>query len=304
MTLEETTLNDPHDVEIFYRRWMPDGDPRGVVLVLHGMSEHSGRYARLAEALLEDGLAVYALDHRGFGRTSAVTGMGKTGPGGFDGVIDSIRALQEQAVADLDGLPLVIFGHSMGSMFTQSYIEQYQDHDGVILSGTTGPNEELAAMVDGMKALVEAGAGDEPLDALGGFNEAFAPARTDYDWLSRDEAEVDAYIADPMCGDGNPVTAAFVAGLLEQSHEAVQPEAVAKIATDVPVLLLTGEADPVSNGAVAVRALEQMYVDAGIDVTSHYYPEARHEILNETNRDEVTADLRRWIDGVIGSASA
>ena len=93
--------------------------------------------------------------------------MGKTGPGGFDGVLDSIRALQEQAIADLGEVPLVIFGHSMGSMFVQSYVERHQDHDGVILSGTSGPNEELAAMVDGMKALVEAGAGDEPLDALG-----------------------------------------------------------------------------------------------------------------------------------------
>ncbi len=303
MALEETTLNDPHDVEIFYRRWMPDNDPRGIVLVLHGMSEHSGRYTRLAEALLEDDLAVYALDHRGFGRTSAVTGMGKTGPGGFDGVLDSIRSLQEQARADLGELPLVIFGHSMGSMFAQSYVQRHQDHDGVILSGTTGPNDELAAMVEGMNALVEAGAGDEPLDALGAFNEAFAPARTDYDWLSRDEAEVDEYIADPMCGDGNPVTAAFVAGLLAQSHAALQPEAVARMDTDVPVLLLTGEADPVSNGAATVRALEQLYTDAGLTVTAHYYPEARHEILNEINRDEVTADLRRWIAAVIGSSA-
>ena len=106
-----------------------------------------------------------------------------------------------------------------------------------------------------------------------------------------------------MCGDGNPVTAGFIAAC-QQAHEAVQPEAVAKMDTDVPCCCSRVRRIPVSNGGVAVRALEQLYVDAGIDVTSHYYPSARHEILNEINRDEVTADLRRWVDGVIGSASA
>ena len=299
MTLEETVLTDADDVEIFYRRWLPDRDPRAIVLVLHGMSEHSGRYARFAEALIEDGLAVYALDHRGFGRTAAVTGPGKTGPRGFDGVLGAIRSVQEQACADLGALPVIVFGHSMGSMFTQAYMQQHTDLDGVILSGTSGPNPALGEMVEGMKAIVEAGAGDEPLDALVGFNEPFAPARTDYDWLSRDEAEVDAYIADPMCGEGNPVTASFVAGLLDLLHTAGQPDAIASIPDGLPVLLVTGEADPVSNGAETVRLLEEIYAEAGLAATAHYYPDARHEILNETNRDAVTTDIRRWIDGVL-----
>ncbi len=303
MRLEETTLDDPHGVEMFYRCWLPDGDPRGIVLVLHGMSEHSGRYARLAEALVAFDLAVYAPDHRGFGRTSAITGMGKTGPGGFDGILDSIRAVQDRAVDDLGDLPLVIFGHSMGSMFVQAYVQRHHDHAGFVLSGSSGPTPELAGLVEGMNAIVEAGAGDEPLDALGAFNEPFAPTRTDYDWLSRDDSEVDAYIADPMCGDGNPVTAGFVAGLLSLVHDAGTPEAVAAVPEGMPALFLTGEADPVSNGGESVRALEALYSSAGMDVTAYYYPDARHEVLNEVNRDEVTADLCRWIDEVITAAS-
>ena len=303
MPLLETTLNDEHDVEIFYRRWLPESDdPRSVVLVLHGMSEHSGRYARFAEALVADGHAVYALDHRGFGRTSAVTGMGKTGPGGFDGVLGSIRSLQETASDEFPGLPVVVFGHSMGSMFTQAYVQGRDDLAGFILSGSATATPELGELVTGIEAIVEAGAGDEPLDALGGFNEAFAPARTDYDWLSRDPDEVDKYIADPMCGDGNPVTASFVGGMLGLLQQASSPDAIATIADGTPVLLVTGEADPVSNGGEGVRALEQQYRDAGLDVTAYYYPEARHELLNEVNRDEVTADIVRWLDELVNAS--
>lgn len=303
MTLLETTLDDDHDVEIFYRRWLPDaGDPRSIVLVLHGMSEHSGRYARFAEALVAEGHAVYALDHRGFGRTSAVTGMGKTGPGGFDGVLGSIRSLQETAVGEFPGLPVIVFGHSMGSMFTQAYVQRHHDLAGFILSGSAAPTPELGELVTGVQAIVDAGAGDEPLDALGSFNEGFTPARTDYDWLSRDDAEVDEYIADPMCGDGNPVTAGFLAGMLGLLQDAGSEEAIASIAPGTPALLVTGEADPVSNGGEAVRVLEQRYRDAQVDVTAYYYPEARHELLNEVNRDEVTADIVRWIDELVNAS--
>lgn len=303
MPLVETTLNDEHDVEIFYRRWLPEsGEPRSVLLVLHGMSEHSGRYARFAEALVDDGHAVYALDHRGFGRTSAVTGMGKTGPGGFDGVLGSIRSLQETATAEFPGLPVIVFGHSMGSMFTQAYVQRHHDLAGFILSGSAAPTPELGELVTGVEAIVEAGAGDEPLDALGSFNEGFAPARTDYDWLSRDDDEVDKYVADPMCGDGNPVTAGFLAGMLGLLQDAGVADAIASIPSGTPALLVTGEADPVSNGGEAVRVLEQQYRDAGLDVTAYYYPEARHELLNEVNRDEVTADILRWIDELVNAS--
>jgi alpha-beta hydrolase superfamily lysophospholipase len=299
MTTEEATLTDPDGVEVFYRRWMPDV-PRAIVLVLHGMSEHSGRYDRFAEALAGDGCAVYALDHRGHGRTAGSTGVGRTGPNGFDGVLGSVRALHERARADLGDLPLVVFGHSMGSMITQAYVQRHGDHAGFILSGTSGPNPALGEMAAGLQMVVDAGGGDDVLPLLSGFNEAFEPSRTPYDWLSRDGAEVDRYLADPYCGDEFGMTAGFVAGLLGMLAEASAPRAIESIAVGTPVLLVTGGADPVSEGGETVRALEAAYRDAGLAVTAHYYADARHEVLNETNRDEVTDDIRSWLSEVLG----
>ncbi len=299
MRVDEQTFTDPDGVEVFERRWLPDGEPSGIVVVLHGMSEHSGRYERFAAALVDDGLAVVALDHRGHGRTAESTGVGRTGPGGFDGLIGSVRAVHERAVTDLGDLPVVLFGHSMGSMILQAYVQRHHDFAGFVLSGSSGPSPQLAEMASGLAAMVEAGAGDEPLDALAAFNEPFQPARTPYDWLSRDEAEVDAYIADPYCGDDHPMTTGFVAGLLGLLERVSHPAAWSEIDEGTPVLLVTGESDPVSEGGETVRALETAYREAGLDVTAHYYPDARHEVLNETNRDQVTDDIRTWIRTVL-----
>ncbi|MDZ7673768.1 MAG: alpha/beta hydrolase [Acidimicrobiales bacterium] len=300
MRTDETNLIDPNGVEVFFRRWLPEDDPNAIVLVLHGLSEHSGRYARFAGALVDAGCAVYADDHRGFGRTSATTGRGVTGPGGFEGIVGSIRALHDQALADLGPLPVVVFGHSMGSVLAQAYVQQHsEDVDGLVLSGSLGPAAELEEMAAGLQAMVDAGEGEKPLDALTGFNDAFEPARTPYDWLSRDPAEVDAYIADPMSGDGNQPTTGFMAGFLTLLGEVVTSDAIGGLDTEMPVLFITGEADPVSNGGESVRVLEERYRKAGHEVTAHYYPEARHEVLNETNRDEITADVVAWLRNVV-----
>lgn len=305
MRTDETNLIDPEGVEIFFRRWLPDGEPRAIVLVLHGLSEHSGRYARFATALVDAGCAVYADDHRGFGRTSATTGRGVTGAGGFEGMVGSIRALHDQALADVGPLPVIVFGHSMGSVLAQAYVQQHPDDvDGLVLSGSLGPAPELEEMAAGLQAMVDDGAGDQPLDALTGFNDDFEPARTPYDWLSRDTAEVDAYIDDPMCGDGNQPTTGFMAGFLTLLGEVVTPDAIGRLDTEMPVLFVTGEADPVSNGGESVRVLDERYREAGHDVTARYYPEARHEVLNETNRDEVTADIVSWIERVLPGVTA
>jgi alpha-beta hydrolase superfamily lysophospholipase len=157
------------------------------------------------------------------------------------------------------------------------------------------PTPDLGEMVAGLQAAVDGGMGDQPLDMLGGFNAAFEPARTDFDWLSRDEHEVDAYLADPFCGAGNPLTFGYALGLLELLQRGSDPEAIGKIPSGLPVLLITGAADPVSGGGELVRGLEAAYRDAGLSVESHYYPEARHELLNETNRDEVVGDVTTWM---------
>jgi len=132
--------------------------------------------------------------------------------------------------------------------------------------------------------------------ALDVFNAAFEPARTKFDWLSRDEAEVDKYIADPLCGDGMPMTYGFLAEFMGTMAGSTQPEGLARIPASLPILLITGEQDPASNMAAGVRDLEAGLRAGHDDVTAIYYPGARHELLNETNRDEVQADVTRWID--------
>ena len=294
---DELTFTDPDGVEVFYRRWLPPTDAHAVVLVVHGASEHSARYGRLADALTERGYAVYAHDQRGHGHTAESTGPGRLGPGGMDGAIRDIGELRSRAGEDVPRRPVVVLGHSMGSVIVQAYVERKgAGLAGCVLSGTMGVMEAVDELAEGVRAAADAGMADEPLDALAGFNDAFEPARTPYDWLSRDPDEVDKYVADPWCGDSHPLTYGFVAGMLESVGTVMEPDDIARIPKDVPVLMMTGERDPVSNGAAQARELEKRLRDAGLDVTAHYYSDARHEIFNETNRDEVTADLVEWLD--------
>lgn len=298
-TLEESTFTDDDGVEVFYRYW-PAADAKGAVVIAHGASEHSGRYDRFARALNAAGWAALAPDHRGHGRTGASTGAGRMGPGGGGGLVGDLRQSVAIATERVDGRPVVLFGHSMGSMITQAYVTRGATGlAGYALSGPLGVVEGADEMVTGMRAAVEAGMGDETIDLLGSYNSAFEPSRTPFDWLSRDDTEVDAYIADPLCGDGNPLTYGFVADLLELAAPAVEPAAIATI-PPIPVLIVAGRMDPAGDMTKNVVVLEDRLKAAGLAVTAHYYEGARHEVLNETNRDEVTADITSWLGRAIG----
>ncbi len=298
--MDQRSFVDTDGLEIHYRHWATRDAPRGAVVVAHGASEHSGRYDRFAKALTSAGLAVYAPDHRGHGATAGSTGPGRIGPRGTDGVLDDIGQLVGIASGETSA-PVVLFGHSMGSLFVQAYVERGGgDLAGYVLSGCMGPLAEgTEEMVDALAEAVEAGMGDETMDVLGPFNEPFEPSRTPYDWLSRDEAEVDAYIADPLCGDDLPLTYGYVAAMLSLIRSAMSPEGVARTPSGLAVLLVTGAMDPVSAMGDQVRVLEEGLRGAGAEVTAIYYPEARHEVLNETNRDEVTADIIGWINTIV-----
>ncbi|HKA16543.1 MAG TPA: alpha/beta hydrolase [Myxococcota bacterium] len=298
--MDELEFRDGDGLTIFYRRWLPTGPARRIVLIAHGMSEHSGRYARVAAKLVARANAVYAPDHRGHGRTSKSTGVGRTGPSGMDGVLADLARLAEIARTDVGALPVVLFGHSMGSMISLAFAERHgASLVGLALSGSPGADGAVAEMARGIRQAVDAGMGEQPAAALSTFNTAFEPARTPYDWLSRDPAEVDAYLADPYCGDAHPMTYGFLAELMEMAAPSLEPSAIAKIPAQLPILLLTGEADPASNGAANVRELERRMRGAGLSVESIYYPGARHEVLNETNREEVERDLLAWIDRIV-----
>ena len=184
--MDETTLRFTSEAgdgaEITAYRWSGDGDPRAIVVVAHGMGEHAGRYRRLAEALVDAGYVVYAPDHRGHGRTAgSADAHGNLGASGWDALVGDLGTLVGVARAEHPGIPLVAFGHSMGSFALQQYLLDHSaDVDAAVLSGTTAL-DVVAPAIDPTKEV-----------DLSVFNPAFEPARTDYDWLSRDHAEVDA----------------------------------------------------------------------------------------------------------------
>jgi alpha-beta hydrolase superfamily lysophospholipase len=288
-----------------YRRWLPDRDVRGTVQLVHGASEHSGRYSRLAAALTARGYGVWAMDLRGHGRTAESTGIGRFGGLGVDTVLDDVDALHLVMDDQHPGVPRVLLGHSMGSIISLASAERNGSQlAGLVLSGPIGVAPHLVDTVTALEEAVAAGAADHALDALGPFNEAFEPARTRYDWLSRDPAEVDAYVADPLSGDEVPLTVAYAAGVFALAVRAATPEAVAQLPSGLPVLLLSGELDPVGGkDAVQATALAQLFTERGLPVEQHVYPDARHEVFNETNRNEVTSDLIAWLDARFVGAS-
>jgi alpha-beta hydrolase superfamily lysophospholipase len=298
------TWTDAADgVRLAERRWRPDGAVRGTVQLVHGLSEHAGRYERLAAALTARGLAVAALDQRGHGLTAESTGPGGFGPGASsDAVLDDVRDLGERLAAEHPGVPYVLLGHSLGSAVALASAERDgAGLAGLVLSGPIGVAPQMAEAVPQLEAAVAGGMGEQPMDALSGFNASFEPARTPYDWLSRDEAEVDAYLADPLCGDDFPPTYGYGAGMFALVARAASPEGVTGLPAGLPVLLLSGQRDPVGGeDAAQVVALADLLRDRGLPVELRVYPDARHEVFNETNRDEVTADLLTWLEARLG----
>jgi alpha-beta hydrolase superfamily lysophospholipase len=271
-------------------RWDPEDVPRAAIQLTHGMGEHAQRYDRLALALNDAGFVVYAQDHRGHGATADPDAYGDLGPGGWTALVDDIGLLSAHIREDHADLPLILLGHSMGSFAVQQYLLDHSaDVDGVVLTGT--------GAIDLLEPALDL---DQPLN-LALFNTAFQPARTDFDWLSRDEAIVDAYIADPGCGFG--IDAVSTRDLFVGARRVADPAQVAAMRSSLPVYIAAGEADPVNGGLTLLTALTDRYEAAGLtDVTVRVYPGARHEILNETNRDEVIAELNSWLDRVVVSS--
>jgi alpha-beta hydrolase superfamily lysophospholipase len=284
------------------RRWQPQGAAQGILQIIHGMAEHSARYARLAEALTAAGFAVYAHDLPGHGPQADPAARGHFADRrGWRVAISSIREVQRVAQREHPGVPLFMLGHSMGSFLLQHYVaDSGATLGGVIFSATTGDLGALRPIGLTLIRLEAALKGVRHPSAVGealsfkAFNKRFKPARTPFDWLSRDAAEVDRYVADPYCGFR--VSTGVWIELLEVGGELTAPDRLRRVPRHLPVLMIAGEHDPVSNGARGPQALERKYLQVGMrDVTVKIYPEARHELFNEVCRDAVTHDLVDWL---------
>ncbi len=305
MAYTEFTLDRPDGISLKGQTYIPE-IRKAVVVIVHGMAEHSLRYDRFAEKLRENDLVVYAYDQRGHGRTAG--SVEKQGffayKNGWQKVVDDLAAVVEKAKKEHPNLPVVIFGHSMGTFVTRNYSEQYRgEAKGIVLSGTTGSAGLLGKVGILLTKFImlykKADAPSKLMDKMsfGDFNKAFKPNRTAFDWLSRDEAEVDKYVNDPYCG------AVFSIGFYRDmlsGLEAVNTKTHAdKIPKGFPIRLFAGDKDPVSKNGKQVKDVYNLYKRVEADVTLKLYPEARHEILNETNREEVMTDIVSVVNEIV-----
>ena len=306
MKTSDFVFKDEYGVDIFVYKWEPEnGKPKAALLILHGLAEHAGRYARVAQALTNAGYICYADDHRGHGKTVAdKSKLGIFGPGETEGQSKDIKQLADIIKKENPDIPLFGFGHSYGSVLLQDFMQRYgAELKGAILSGTTGKQDMLQVVKMIAKSQVKKVGYDNPSEKLDkivleGNNKPFAKtAKTKYDWLSRDEAEVQKYIDDPYCGF--ICSAGFYLALGLNAERQWKKENEAKIPKDLPVYFIAGMRDSVSKNTKKVTALMNRYKKNGMtDLSSKFYPDARHEILNEIKetRDEVANDMIAWLN--------
>jgi alpha-beta hydrolase superfamily lysophospholipase len=309
--MQNSWLTSDDGTRLFFRRWSPRSPARAALLVVHGMAEHSLRYAPLALRLAAEGIETWAADARGHGLTAdpAVNDKGKGGllghcadRDGFSRVAADIDVLADAIKGARPDLPLFILGHSWGSFETQAYIEAHGDRlAGCLLSGTRGPGGlKIAAGVPLMALLAFIHGPRNPSRlarflADGAYNKYFRPNRGPYDWLSRDPVQADAFAADPLCGFN--CSSGFYRDLIRGLAEIHRPQAMARIPATLPIYVLSGSADPVGDLGESPAALINAYRSLGIrDLEFVLYPDARHELLNETNREEVMGNIVRWLN--------
>jgi len=302
-TIETLTSSD--STAVVYRTWMPkDGKVNALLLMLHGMAEHSARYDEFARHLVKHKIGVWAPDHRGHGQT-ALTANATLGwfaeTDGWQRVVDDALELATHIIEQHPKTPLFLGGHSMGSFLARTLAAQQPDlFDGLIIIGT-GTSKGLLGKIGRMIAtrnVAKHGSThpDKLMDRMsfGSFNKKINDAKTSFDWLSRDEAKVKEYNEDPLCGF--LCTSGFFVDLLDGVTMANDPQLAARLPSDLPVVIISGSDDPVGDYGKGVMKVHDLYLGAGIeDLSLSLVEGGRHEVLNETDRKTTMQYISKWI---------
>ena len=300
------TFTAADGAKLFVYRWQPDvGIGKAVVHIAHGMAEHAGRYERLAEALTENGFVVFANDYRGHGQTApAAEDIGHFGDqDGWQRILKDIEELVRLERNEFFGHRIILFGHSLGSLVAQ-HLATRDLFDAVAMSGANGlvrPLVHVGKLIAKIESWRLGKRGKSELInnlTFDAFNKPFRPNRTSFDWLSRDETEVDKYIADSMCGF--LCSTQLWLDVLGAIAEAAQPEFRARVPKQLPMYLVSGSRDTANEEGRGSTALAEYYRSHGMEKVSYrIFPQARHETLNETNREEVTEHLVDWMNAIV-----
>lgn len=301
------TMSDGFPVVI--HRWIPDGEIKGIVQLSHGMAEYAERYDEFGSLLAENGILFYAEDKRGHGDTADLAeknGNGKFGyladKNGFFRVRDDLHEETLDLKKEYPGKKIILFAHSFGSFVGQAYMEAYgNDIDGCILCGSAGPRLGLMSFAKIFGRLSKVFVGPKNVSkflnllAFGSYNSKISQKRTVFDWLSRDNENVDKYIEDRRCGF--LCTVSFFNDMFDGLLNIHKSENMKKIPQNLPVHIIAGTGDPVGDYCKTLDNLYSIYLKNGIkEVDFVKYTDARHELLNETNREEVKAELLKWIN--------
>ena len=296
----------PTGARLAYHHLQSEAAPRGIVILCHGLAEHSRRYRSFAETLAAHGYHVYAHDHRGHGETSAAdAALGLFArKNGYAKVIADVLAMRELAISAHPGLPIILFGHSMGGLIALNVAIEHPQAFQALSIWNSNFNPGLAGrFAQGVLYLEQMLKGSDvpslvlPKATFAAWGRAIPGHRTAFDWLSHDPRAVDAYIADPLCGFDASVS--MWRDIFRFTFAGADPGRLARLPQRLPVYLVGGAEDPATNKGREIRWLGQRMLDAGMtDVDATVYEGMRHETLNEIDREKAVGDFLTWLGGL------
>jgi len=287
---------------IYCRVWEPEGAPRAIVQIIHGIAEHVDRYDDFARFLNGHGILVAAEDHMGHGKSLQAGDVVGYFTGGWDAAVADTYALQQKMMETYPGVPYILFGHSMGSFMARTMLFRYPE-SGLAAAIISGTGWQPALMLKAgllVCRMEEKKLGEQMISktitnlVFGGYNKKFSPNRTSCDWLTTEEEIVDRYVADPLCGFD--ATIGLTRDMLTGIAMIQQKENLAKMDKELPVWFLAGASDPVGNMGKGVQQTYDAFCKAGMKNTSITLYEGRHEMLNEKNRAQVYEDVLSFVD--------